>query len=538
MSTFYLRTESIKLEDIKSLSVISQQDKDIIKSLILPDPCLLEGSRGTGKSFLLRLTELEIEESHNNCICVYMSFNISSLISTDDKLQFYHWMLAKTLKGLMNTLRKKGIIINQHSANLLSNDEKENDEEVSKSLKEIVKLYEKSYKDHSSINIDALPDIEDVKEAIELICKENNLERIYFLFDEAAHVFRPEQQRQFFSLFKDLRSPYITCNAAIYPGVTYFGKSFEPLHDCIYLKLERDIRDSNYLQYFKEIVFNQSDDSLKKAIENNISLFITLAYCCGGNPRFLLKTLQDITPFNSRNVEQIIKDFYRNKIWAEHTDLGDKYQGHKVLIDWGRDFLEKSVVPSIVKYNNVRKADGKNETTTYFWIHKDAPETVNESLRLLTYTGIIRKMDSGIRATRSELGTRYEVKYGCIISLESNPHSISESFYNNLSIAKFPEFGKNNSAFTSVINLKNVITDEDEAFHKSLESMLKKPIGVLQMLTDWQKRKLNAAGIYTIDDLHNKTESDLILKIYNVGPKRARLIKKAVDAELLEYISG
>ncbi|WP_411897252.1 hypothetical protein [Elizabethkingia occulta] len=538
MSTFYLRTESIKTEDIKKLSVISQQDKEIIKSLILPDPCLLEGSRGTGKSFLLRLTEIEVEEKHPKCVCVYISFNISSLINTEDHFQFYHWMLAKTLKALLNNLRKRGISINTNSASLLSNDESESEEDISQNLRDIVKQYENSYKGKSTINIESLPDIEDVKEAIEIICKENGLDRIYFLFDEAAHVFRPEQQRQFFSLFKDLRSPYITCNAAIYPGVTYFGNSFEPLHDCIYLKLERDIRDANYIKYFKEIVFNQSDQALKNTIQNQESLFITLALSCGGNPRFLLNTLRDISTFNSKNIEQVIKDFYRNKIWSEHTDLGEKYFGHKTLIDWGRDFLEKSVIPSIIRYNEARKDSKKNESTIYFWIHKDAPETVKESLRLLTYTGIIRKIDSGIRATKAELGVRYEVKFGCILGLEPNPHNVSKDFFNNLAISKFPEFGKNSPAYNSIIDLIEVINDDEGVFQKSIANILLKPISVLELLTEWQKNTLNKAGVITISDLHNKTEAELIEKIYNVGPARARIMKRAVDAELLEYISG
>lgn len=538
MSTFYLRTESIKPEEIKNLSVINDQDNTIIKTLLLPDPCLLEGSRGTGKSFLLKLAELEINDKHTDSVCVYMSFNISSLIDTNDPLQFYHWMLAKTLKSLLNSLRKKGIIINSDSASLLSNDENDSSEEISVNLKDIIKLYENSFKGKSEINIDSLPDIEDVKEAIEIICKENDLKRIYFMFDEAAHVFRPEQQRQFFSLFKDLRSPYITCNAAIYPGVTYFGNSFEPLHDCIYLKLERDIRDADYIDYFKEIVFKQADESLKKIIETKLGDFITLALSAGGNPRFLLNTIRDIQQFNSSNIEQVLKNFYRIKIWSEHTDLGTKYFGHKGLIDWGRDFLENSVVPSILRYNSSRIESGKSESTIYFWIHKDAPETVKESLRLLTYTGIIRKVDSGIRATKAELGDRYEVKYGCILSLDGKPLNISKQFFSNLTITKFPEFGKNSPAYSSVIHLAKVINDEEKIFKESINNILAKSIDVLQLLTSWQKTKLKEAGILTISDLHNKSETDLIDKIYNVGPARARLMKTAVDAELLEYISG
>ncbi|MCB2380650.1 hypothetical protein KV201_00380 [Shewanella sp. SR1] len=536
MSEFYLRTESIKQSDILSLSVVNAADRGIIDALKSNEPCLLEGSRGTGKSFLMRIAELEIEAESTSCITVFVPFNMSSLISTDDNLQFYHWMMAKTLKYLLNKLRKKGVVVSGLSANLLSNDGNNSDDSVEKSLKEIVELFEDSYKGQKSIDISVLPDIEDVKEAIQTICEENNLNRIVFFFDEAAHVFRPEQQRQFFNLFKDLRSPYITCNAAIYPGVTHFGDSFELIHDCIYKKLERNISDVDYLQYFKDIVLKQSDDNLKNEIDKQRELFNTLALSSGGNPRMLLRTLQELTKINTSNVNAEIKSFYRNQIWAEHTDLGEKYKGHRGVIDWGRDFLENSVIPRVEEYNKIRKDKGINESSIYFWIHKDSPEAVKEALRLLTYTGIVRKIDSSVRATRAELGTRYEIKYGCMLSLESYPHTESLTFYKNLALNKFPEFGKNHSSFSGSEKLLN--SNDELQYEESLRSLLKKPIDVLIALTSWQKEKLKTAGINTIEELHKNSEESLIENIYGVGPARARTMKNAATAELLEYISG
>ena len=535
MSEFYLRTESIKQSDILSLSVVNSTDRNILDVLKSNEPCLLEGSRGTGKSFLMRVAEIELETAKESCVTVFVPFNMSSLITTEDNLQFYHWMMAKTLKYLLNKLRKMGVVVSGLTANLLSNDNSDTEDRVESSLAEIVRLFEDSYKGKKTIDISTLPDIEDVKEAIQAICEANSFDRVIFFFDEAAHVFRPEQQRQFFSLFKDLRSPYITCNAAIYPGVTHFGDSFEPIHDCVYKKLERSISEPDYLQYFKDIVFKQSDDALKKEIDNQRDLFNTLALSSGGNPRMLLRTLQDLSKLNASGVNGMIKSFYRNQIWAEHTDLGEKYKGHRDVIDWGRDFLENSVIPRVEEYNKSRREKGTDESTIYFWIHKDAPEPVKESLRLLTYTGIIRKVDSSVRATRSELGTRYEIKYGCVLSLESNPHSDSKEFYKNLSIKKFPEFGKNHSTYAGS---ERLLKREEQQYEESLRALLNKSIDVLVSLTHWQKEKLKGIGINTIEDLHNKSEDSLIENIYGVGPARARIMKNAATAELLEYISG
>jgi len=534
---FYLRTESIKQDEIVRLSVINSTDASIIAALKSPEPCLIEGSRGTGKSFLMRIAEAQIESENKSALSVFVSFNISSLINTNDQLQFYHWMLAKTLKALINKLRKNGLSISPFAASLLSNDEFDQQSDVEKDLREIVRKFEESYRGQTDISINTLPDIEDVKEAIESICLENGLERIYIFFDEAAHVFRPNQQRQFFSLYKDLRSPFISCNAAIYPGVTYFGDSFEPNHDCIYKRIERNISDADYLQYFKEIVDKQADESLRSAIDNYRDVFNTLVLSCGGNPRILLRTVQDLEKVNSNSVNKVIKTFYREKIWAEHTELGEKYSGHKALIDWGRDFLDKHVVPSVESYNSSRKDKGVDESTIYFWVHKDCPASVKEALRLLSYTGIIRKIDSSVRATRSELGARYEVKYGCIIASESSPTAESAAFFKNLSLKKFPEFGKNHPSYSEIRDIQSHQLS-DQQYVNALQQMLEKPIDVLTLLTGWQKTVLKDAGILTIEHLHLNSEESLIDNIYKVGPARARLMKNAATAELLEYLSG
>lgn len=534
---FYLRTESIKADEIVDLSVLNRSDNQTIDALKSAEPCLIEGSRGTGKSFLMRVAEGQIESQETAALSVFVSFNISSLVTTDDPLQFYHWMLAKALKTLINKLRKGGHSVSPFAAGLLSNDESDVRADVEKDLREIVKRFEESYRDKLDIDISSLPDIEDVKEAIEDICSENGIDRVYFFFDEAAHVFRPDQQRQFFSLFKDLRSPFITCNAAIYPGVTYFGDSFEPNHDCIYRRIERNISDPDYLQYFREIVDKQADDKLKEALNAQTSVFNSLALASGGNPRILLRTIQDLEKVNTTSANAVLKAFYRGQIWAEHTELGEKYGGHKVIVDWGRDFLEQYVIPAIEAYNDQRKERKLNESTIYFWVHKDCPASVKESLRLLSYTGIIRKVDASVRATRRELGSRYEVKYGCVLASEGSPVAQSQDFFQKLSLKKFPEFGKNHAAYFDVKDIEASQLN-DQQYLSALTNMLSKPVDVLPLLTAWQKSKLKEANVNTIEQLHQNSEEDLIDQIYRVGPVRARLMKNAATAELLEYLSG
>jgi len=80
MSDVKLRTESIRDDEFNDLAVTNANDKKIIAALESSEPCLLEGSRGTGKSFLMKMAHLDLD-SNKDFISVYIPFNISSLIN-------------------------------------------------------------------------------------------------------------------------------------------------------------------------------------------------------------------------------------------------------------------------------------------------------------------------------------------------------------------------------------------------------------------------------------------------------------------------
>ena len=222
-------------------------------------------------------------------------------------------------------------------------------------MKKIAIDYENSWKNPTQvIDTTSLPTIDSFKDAIEEICEELNIKRINLLIDEAAHIFRPEQQRQFFTLFRDLRSPYISCNAAVYPGVTSYGDIFQYAQDATFVDIDRDILADNYIDKMREIIEKQadSDSSLLTQISRSKNNFEILAYASSGNPRFLLKTISRSPKMNSSQINDVIREFYRVELLAEHSNLSEKYPGHRGLIDWGRKFIEDTVLPEIQNKNN------------------------------------------------------------------------------------------------------------------------------------------------------------------------------------------
>ncbi len=534
MQDFFYRTEDIKPDQVLDFYVETKTDRDIVDSLKSKNPAVLVGSRGVGKSFLLRVAEQELSAcfDKDRVLPIYVTFSKGILLNTVDTNQFHHWMLARICARIIRTLRQKGLLTAaQSSITALTGGA---DIETESEIEKIANLYEASWKNQNqTIDTSAIPSIDNFKDTIEDICGDLDINRFAFFFDEVAHIFRPEQQRQFFTLFRDLRSPYITCNAAVYPGVTSYGGTFQPTHDATFLYIARDILSSDYVENMREIVEKQADSQILTNIMQHGEYFAILCYAAHGNPRLLLKTLNRCPRLGSAEVNNTIKEFYRADIWTEHSGLVNSFSGHKALIDWGRNFIESVVLPEINKKNNQYMQQDK-KTSCYFWIHRDAPESIKEAIKLLTYTGIVNGDTEGIKATRAEIGTRYAVSLGCLFALESIPVKTSFDIAKNLTIKRMTEFGAKHAAYNDIQDLHPDVSDPD--WSKTLHEQLQKSIDILDV-TDWQKKKLNEAKLNTIGKILELTAEDL-KKIYYVGDVRSRRIYGAAQAAVYEYLSG
>jgi hypothetical protein len=537
MTNLIIRTEDIKPEYILELYVETSQDKNIVESLKSPTPVILEGSRGTGKSFLLRVAESQLLKIYqrSRVLPIYVSFVKSSLLQSNDPNQFVHWMMARLSTRIIRALYQMGLLIRPNSALSLMTGGQTSIDLEELTLEKVAREYENSFK-NPGVVVDSsrIPTVDDFNDAIEDICRQLNIQRFAIFFDEAAHIFRPEQQRQFFTLFRDLRSPYLSCNAAVYPGVTFYGQTFQTTHDATVVSLNRDPLDQGYLDGMRDIVLKQADAQLRSDIERNRENFHALAFAVSGNPRLLLKTVGMASRIRSGDVKKVLKEFYRTDIWSEHSGLADRYAGHRAFIDWGRDFIEKAVIPDSIKKNEQWAREGKNETTCYFWIHRDAPAAVFEALRLLSYTGIVTQLDSGIVATRREIGTRYSVNLGCLASSSAEPVTVLTNLCRTLSIKRFTEYGANHPVFAELTSAVGRFQETD--ISAVLARELAKEIDVLD-LTDYQKQGLRSIDLNTVGNALQASEAEF-QRIDYVGPKRSRKMMNVVTSSVLEYLSG
>ncbi|WP_405449997.1 hypothetical protein OG350_24905 [Streptomyces achromogenes] len=525
------RTEDIPPEEILNYLVETEADRHLIDALKGRSPVVLKGSRGVGKSFLMRAAEAEIRRdfSEVRILPVYVTFAQASLIRQDTPDRFLMWMMAKLCTSILRAASTFGLTLPGGSAITAIQGSSAIGNYAG--MQKVESIFETSWMQEKQQELPvSVPDPEVLRDAVEDLCRYTGIKRVVVFVDEAAHVFIPEQQRQFFTLMRDLRSPYLTMKAAVYPGATSYGHAFQPTHDASLLSVDRNVTDSGYAAAMRSIVYKQ-DDSLKRQIEPNGDVFDTLSYAATGNPRILLKTLLMRAPFNRRNAQETIREYYREEIWKEHSNLSERYPGHSALIDWGRGFIEDSVLPALYARNSGRSS----QTSSYFWIHRDAPQAVREALRLLCYSGIVQEGDAGIRATRGEIGTRYMVNLGCLFAQDAEPVKFGQHVRQNLYLKRMVEYGANHGAYRPID--KFALDAIDSVGNQALEAQLDRSIDYLDV-TDFQRSKLkDDLGLRTIGEVL-KSDEQVFKQAYYVGTKRARQMRNAAVTAVLEYLSG
>lgn len=107
---FIFRTEDIKPKDLTNIFVETKMDRDNLNYLKGKSPVLLEGSRGTGKTMLLRVAEKELDDDFNSKreLAVFVSFSKAIFVdATNEITHFRNWMFSKILFALKRKLEKR-----------------------------------------------------------------------------------------------------------------------------------------------------------------------------------------------------------------------------------------------------------------------------------------------------------------------------------------------------------------------------------------------------------------------------------------------
>ncbi|MGO4710183.1 hypothetical protein AB4Y90_13925 [Chryseobacterium sp. 2TAF14] len=410
------RTES--LDDSLISKYFVERDNSKILRLLDNEQYLLEGSRGVGKTMLMKASMLKSQKDFgkNSILPVWVSFEesirierISIINSSIDP--FLQWTMGKILYETLNKLVqiKPNTIdnLNKKLSTIFNTSISNQFDKYIDILNNYIDILEKGDLDNNTLLSKHSPSLEllkildnpqSFKDFLIEIIENCNLTRIIFLFDEAAHVFSYSQQEKFFTFFKTLRDPKIACKAAVYPGITNYGKYFERGQDAKELKVQWSPLDDDDVKYIERIIkirLKEYDPKYWDKLSSNQDVLKTLCICSNGNPRFafhIIDELENNKAFKGNSISsQVLINSIRsvfNIKWKEFETLKHRLIKYEKYIEEAELFIKQTVLPNLRLWNDKQRKN-QSKLSIGFYITTDAYEKLEKIFSVLSYSNII-----------------------------------------------------------------------------------------------------------------------------------------------------
>ncbi|RNB80012.1 hypothetical protein EDM59_26470 [Brevibacillus nitrificans] len=276
----------------------------------------------------------------------------------------------------------------------------------SKVLSEYIHILEKGDIEDNNLLGDKIPSTElatilenptSFKNFLVDLIKDFHLDRIVLLFDEAAHVFSHSQQEKFFTLFKALRHPKIACKAAVYPGITNYGKYFEKGQDAKELRLDwsaTNLEDLNYINNILKVRIQKFDESYWNKLTINRAVINTICSCSNGNPRFafhIIDELENSRAFNKTismpRVIAALRTVFDSK-WKEFSTLKQRLVKYKNHIEAAENLMKEVIIPNLREWNNKQRKSRK-KLSAGFYVSTIVYDQIPQVFDILAYSNII-----------------------------------------------------------------------------------------------------------------------------------------------------
>ena len=411
------RTESLDEKLISKYFI--DRDNSKLSRLQDSEQYLLEGSRGVGKTMLMKASMLKTQQDFgkNSILPVWVSFEESIRIERISIINnsidpFLQWTMGKILyeclKKIMELKPSSLDNLNSRLSQIFDVPEPENFEKYATILDQYIRVLEKGDVDNNeSLNqyspTSELSQILDnplsFKEFLLELINAYGLKRIILLFDEAAHVFSYSQQEKFFTFFKTLRDPLIACKAAVYPGITNYGKYFERGQDAKELKVQWSPLDRDDVKYIENIIkkrLQEFDLSYWEKLTANEDVLQTLSICSNGNPRFafhIIDELENSKAFKGAKVSsQVLVNSVRtvfNTKWKEFETLKHRLVKYENFISEAEEFIKAGILPNLRIWNDKQRKKPNGKLSIGFYITTDAFEKLEKVFSVLAYSNII-----------------------------------------------------------------------------------------------------------------------------------------------------
>ncbi len=409
------RTES--LESKLVLDYFIERDNSKIQRLLDSEQYIIEGSRGVGKTMLMKAAMLKSESNfgQNSILPVWVSFEESIRLERIKVLNnsidpFLQWTMGKILYECLNKISelqpRSSAQLNERLSKIFNVPAPNTFAKYTSLLNDYIRVLEKGeINDNNSLTkfspsqdlTSVLDNPQSFREFLIELINDYKLQRIVLLFDEAAHVFSFSQQEKFFTFFKSLRNPLIACKAAVYPGVTNYGKYFERGQDAKEIRIDWSPLDKSDVNYIKEIIKKRikafSNQYWEKLTANKNSIDL-LAICSNGNPRFafhIIDELENNKAFKSNITIAILINAIRSVFatkWREFDTLKQRLIRYEKYISEAEAFIKETILPNLRIWND-KQRNAKRKLSIGFYITTGAFDRLEKVFSVLAYSNII-----------------------------------------------------------------------------------------------------------------------------------------------------
>lgn len=406
-SVFEERAENLSWDELRNWTAYTAREEGYIRKLKGPGAKLLAGPRGSGKSTLLKTAYYELLNSRV-AFPVYINYAKSLALEplfharADAVLVFRQWVLRKVIAGAASSFQE----VKQGSRF---------DDLFSTNRRRLQHLQAGAFEAAA----DELLSPSYVVELLEALAEEFNCERAVLLMDDAAHAFSPEQQQEFFEVFRELRSRRVSCKAAVYPGITSYSPNVHVGHEAELIEMWSPPDDDDYLDGMRSLIQKRLPSELASQLADRGEIVDYLALAAFGVPRAFINMLADVfdveesssTKPTRLRAERAVETYAaqaRNVFKA----LSRKLPRYSNFVSLGQE-LEQGMLGALASYNALQTSVEK--TAKIVALELPLPPQIQKILNLLEYAGLVRPAGEISRGVKGRFA-RYSVHYGLILN--------------------------------------------------------------------------------------------------------------------------
>lgn len=402
------RAENLSRDELLKWTVLSQIEKQIVTKLTGPGAKLISGPRGSGKSTLLKIAFYELVKSHA-ALPVYVNFSralaLEPLFHThaDATRWFRQWVLAKIVVGIGETCNAWPIAAEPKIAALIE------------TARVFIASLEAGRPPADTMQLTP-SSVADVTRAL---AAKADVARSVLLLDDAAHAFSVKQQREFFEVFRELRSREISAKAAIYPGVTSFSPSFQIGHEAE--EIEAWIRpdNENYSAAMRQIASRRFPSLEEKLGSSYHEIVDVLGLASFGLPRGFVNMVSEVIDSIELAIpprKAVIDAIGGNAegVLLQFSNVADKLPRFANYVNLGLRFEAKSRA-AIREFNKAKSTTAKTAT---LGLAEPWDVELDRVLRFMEYAGMVRRIENLSKGVKGNY-QRYVFHYSRIIATNS-----------------------------------------------------------------------------------------------------------------------